>query len=651
MFTPTRRAVLAAPAAALLANAQDVKTPPESRRLLSSKYEAGPFANLLLPRTQWNPYPRATDRPAWQALPQDLRSAFVAAANQQKGKPWPSLPATVFLDFQRNGNRTRFEDLSFGRRNRLRQAVLAECMEGEGRFLDDILDGLWLVCEESFWGVPAHIGAQKAGNGLPDISEPIVDLFAAETANTVAWTDYLLGAQLEKLSPLIRPRLLAEVRRRMLEPCATRNDFGWMGLDPQHQSPLNNWTPWIDSNWLAANLLMERDEARRSATAYRILNSIDRFLDYYHPDGGCDEGPSYWSRAGASLFECLELLHSASSGRLDYFGTPLVHEIGTYIYKAHIAADWYVNFADASARVVPNGNLVWRYGQRIKDPGMIAHGAWIAATHPKPHVEPEALGRAIDEVFHTADLRAASAAAQPPLVRDVFLPGVQVFTARRRQGSTEGFYVAAQGGHNAESHNHNDVGNFIVFHDGEPVLVDVGVEMYTAKTFSSRRYEIWTMQSGWHNCPTINGVSQQAGRRFEAATVTSSSDDRSALFSLELQHAYLAEAGVKQWRRQVRLDRTANSVSIQDQFQLTKTESVELSLITIRAPKEVAPGELHLEGGFVLRYDKSLRAVIDEHASTDARLQPIWGPLVRRIRLSSTTPPAEGGYTVAITRT
>ncbi|WP_321476370.1 heparinase II/III family protein [uncultured Paludibaculum sp.] len=651
MFSPTRRAILAAPAATLLSTAQDVRQPVESRRLLASQHDATGFSTALLPREQWRPYPRAADRAAWQSIPADLRSAFIEAAGRQKGKPWDSLPASVFLDFQRNGNRSRFENLTFGRRIRLRQAVLAECMEGQGRFLDDILDGLWLVCEESFWGVPAHMGAQKAGVGLPDISEPIVDLFAAETANTIAWIDYLLGPELEQLSPLIRPRLSTEVHRRMLDPCSSRNNFGWMGLDPDHQSPLNNWTPWIDSNWLTANLLMETDASKRAATAYRILQSVDRFLDYYHPDGGCDEGPSYWGRAGASLFDCLELLHSASNGRLDYFGAPLVQAIGAYIYKAHIAGDWYVNFADASARVVPNGNLVWRYGQRIKDPRMASHGAWIAASHPKPNLEPDALGRTIDQLFHAKDLRAAAAGAKPALLRDVFLPGVQVFAARGSQGSTDGFYLAAQGGHNAESHNHNDVGNFIVFHNGEPVLVDVGVETYTAKTFSSRRYEIWTMQSAWHNCPTINGVMQQAGRRFEARSVASSTDDKAAVFGLEMQHAYPPEAGVQSWRRQMRLDRAANSIAIEDQFRLSRNQSLELSLISIRLPREVAPGEVHLEGGFILKYDPALRAVIDQHSAADARLRPIWGSTVHRIRLTTNTPPLEGRYTVTITLT
>ena len=85
-------------------------------------------------------------------------------------------------------------------------------------------------------------------------------------------------------------------------------------------------------------------------------------------DGGCDEGPGYWGRAGASLFDCLDLLHSAPGGALDALREPLVREIGRYICRAHIAGDWYTNFADAAARVDIAGDLVYRYGKRDRRP-------------------------------------------------------------------------------------------------------------------------------------------------------------------------------------------------------------------------------------------------------------------------------------------
>lgn len=648
----SRRSVLAAPAAAPLfafQNARALADAPPFQHLLSAGHSAANIGTLLLPRAQWKPYPTAADRNAWQSLPGEAARRILDSANARLGQLWASLPASVFLDFARNGNRSRFEQLHFDRRNRLRAQVLAECVEAKGRFLDDILDGLWLLCEETFWGVSAHIGAQKAGKGLPDVSENIVDLFAAETGNAVAWTDYLLAPQLQQISPLLRPRLLYEVERRLLTPLLTRVDFGWMGIDPKAPSRVNNWNPWIVSNWLTCTLLMEPDPARRAASVHKALITLDRFLDAYHPDGGCDEGPSYWSRAGASLFDCLELLHTASAGKLDYYQMPLVREIGRYIYRAHIAGDWYTNFADASARVTPDANLVWRYGTRIDDANMSAHGAWLAAAKPpEQELAAGAMGRSLDALFHLKELAAASANAKPPMVRDVFLPGTQVFAARMKTGSAQGFYVAAQGGHNNESHNHNDVGNFIVFHDGEPVLIDVGVETYTAKTFSAQRYEIWTMQSAWHNTPTVNGVMQSPGRQFEAHSVESKSDDGAASFALNLERAYPAAAGIQSWRRSITLNRTAATVQIEDRYQLSKTGPIELSLITTREARQTGPGQVTLAGGFVLSFDPALHPVFDDHSSRDPRLLPNWGPVVRRVRLTAATPNASGVYAVTI---
>ena len=100
------------------------------------------------------------------------------------------------------------------------------------------------------------------------------------------------------------------------------------------------------------------------------------------------------------------------------------------------------------------------------------------------------LGRALHTLFDLPQILTQSD-ARPPWVRDAWLGSedMQMMVARDRAGSTQGFFVAAWGGHNAQSHNHNDVGNCVVFVDGQPVFVDLGAPTYTAKTFSSRRYK------------------------------------------------------------------------------------------------------------------------------------------------------------------
>ena len=269
---------------------------------------------------------------------------------------WAFLPASVFLQFVRDGNRSNYERLIRSRRERLEALVLAECVEAKGRFLDEIANGIWATCEETFWGYPAHIDRA----GLPDVNAPVIDLFAAEAGSLLAWVDYLLAPQIDTVHKRIGMRLREEIDRRILTPYEKRNDFWWMGLEAER--PMNNWNPWINSNCLACTLLIERDPQRRAMLVSKMIRSVDRFLDSYHDDGGCDEGPGYWGHAGGSLFDNLELLYSATNRRINLFDLPLVREIGKYICRVQIADDWYVNFADASARVGIKLTAIWSTG-------------------------------------------------------------------------------------------------------------------------------------------------------------------------------------------------------------------------------------------------------------------------------------------------
>ncbi|MFB3827466.1 MAG: heparinase II/III family protein [Bryobacteraceae bacterium] len=633
-LTFSRRTFVSLPALAAAPAAR------RSRAILAAAWPVEKLARTLAAREAWKPFPTAADRQGWEKLPAEVRTALAESGARHLGQPWPVLPATVFLEYRRVGNRSRYERLRSERREKLRELVIAECAEAKGRFLDEIVNGLWATCEETFWGVPAHLGAQKAGTGLPDVNEPIVDLFAAETASLLAWTHYLLAPQLAKVSPLAPERIRTEIARRVLEPNRTRTDFGWMGLrDRDH--PVNNWNPWINSNWLTCELLMEPDAARRAQAVHKILLSLDVFLDGYHDDGGCDEGPGYWGRAGASLFDCLELLYSASGGAMDFYGVPLVREIGRYIYRAHINDDWYVNFADASARLRPSGDLIFRYGRRIADEKMQALGAFAARSGSGG----DSIGRQLPALFNAEALHAAK--AYQPLVRDAWLAGIQVMAARSKEGSTDGLYLAAQGGHNAESHNHNDVGNFIVFANGKPAIIDVGVETYTAKTFSSRRYEIWTMQSAYHNLPTIGGVMQGAGRQYQASAVEHRADSGSAQFRLDIAKAYPAEAGVESWVRTLRLDRARNEITVEENYRLRQAvPQITLTLMTPRAPR-ISGGVVRLDDVRV-EFDKALSARSEEIKLEDGRLRGAWGERLYRILLVAEHPPAAGGFKVSI---
>ena len=636
--------------------------------MLSQLHSESEYKDLLLASDEWNPYPRLSDRDPWESLPQDVRRSFIQRGEEHLGIDWPALPATTFLQFARDGNRSHFEKISFERRSKLLDLVIAECVEGQDRFLDDIVNGVWAICEESYWGVPAHLNLQKAGSGLPDTAERTVDLFVAETFNLLAWTTYLIGEKFDQVSPLIRPRIALEIDQRGLTPLEEREDFGWMGFTLNRPTSsgnpskrrVNNWNPWIVSNWLSALLLVEPDPDRRARCFYKALRTVDNFIDPYPADGGCDEGPSYWGRAGASLFDCLELIHSVTDGKVDVYDDPKVRNIGQYVYRAQIAGDYFLNFADAGAIVSHSPSLIHRYGKRIQDPDMMALGAWFADSSDKPmsHLR-DTIARLLPALFTLDDLRETE--PREPLPGDVWMNEIEVMTARDIDGSSEGLYLAAKGGHNEESHNHNDIGNFVVYADGDPVIVDAGVETYTRKTFGPERYTIWTMVSSYHSLlPTIDGAEQLPGPDFKATDISYSSDKQSATLKLDIASAYGKEAGIKKWQREITLHRGSH-IEISDSYELsTKPDEITTSFLTpcnvdiSRSDRILLSkrnfGNGRTSGQARVTYPAGRNISFEKVPITDSRMSTVWGTELTRVVLTARKPATEDTLTYRITK-
>ncbi|MDF9797486.1 hypothetical protein OKW21_002749 [Catalinimonas alkaloidigena] len=613
---------------------------------LSESFPREKLSSLLIPENEWHPFPKSSERQEWESVNKKIRSGYIKKAEEALQQEWESLPATVFLEFARNGNRSNFQALRSSRRNALLDLVLGECIENQGRFTEAIVNAVWSICEESYWGVPAHLYLQEAGPGLPDVEEPTIDLFAAETAALLAWTEYLLGDQLDEVSPLIRKRLSYEFDRRVFEPFEVRDDFWWMGFDRDRH--VNNWNPWINSNILTASLLHLEDPKRKSAIAHKSLRSLDNFLNHYPADGGCDEGPSYWSRAAGSLFDCLEILYSASAQRIDVYDEALIQKMGSYIYKTYIDDDYFVNFADAAALNTIQEDLVFRYGERINDSNMKALGASKASQRDVEEDLPtddRSLGRHLYAIFNRENIEQYPV-TKTPYISDAWFPDLQVMTARTEQGTPEGLFLAAQGGHNAESHNHNDVGNFIVYVDGQPAIIDVGVEEYTAKTFSPQRYEIWTMQSAYHNVPTINGFMQLPGRKYAARDVKFEKNEQEVSFSLDISSAYPEEAAINFWQRDIRFVRDT-WVQINDKYELDELKGeMHFTLMTAFDVEKVADGKLRLQGredasdvvAFLFFDAEKFSLNTEEIKITDKKLLKSWPDTIYRMHFTAQDP-------------
>ena len=632
----------------------DVNPPAKPKNLFSSTFTPELLSKSLIPASEWHPCPRAAERDAWQQLPEDFQAALVARAEKATGAPWESFPAMVFLEYKSNGNRSHFERYYFTRRNRLADLVLGECVEGKGRFLGELINGIWLVCEETFWGLPAHLGLQKEhpSSGLPDIQEPIVDLFAAETGATMSWIHYLLSAELDQVNSMIAPRIGYEVKRRILDPAFERDDFVWMFKEYNGQTHrLGNWTTWIDWNWLTANLMLEPEPERRKAATLKICRSLDDYLGDYSPDAGCIEGPGYWNVSAGCCFDCCTVLHSATGGAGNPLADPFLRKMLRYIVDVHIAGPWFVNYGDAPPKIDVYGEFLYRIGTGVGDKTIEAFGALHTTVGGVQDGDlTEGFGRVARAIPDLLVAPAALAdAKQDALVRDSWYPDLGLMTARMNEGSTEGFYLAMQAAPNQRPHGHNDSGSFIVFHDGAPLIVDIGPEAYTAP-----RYK-FSVQSAYHNLPTIGGVMQSnRGPGYRATDLRYSTDDSRASVSMNLATAYPAEAGIDRWTRTLTLDRTTARIRLVEDFALQKAVPVQLSFMTPCVPTQGSGKVVLATAGnsareVALGYDITLIApVIDRIDLTDDWLVSRWGKTIYRVLLSSVAPTRGGRWVIEL---
>ena len=128
------------------------------------------------------------------------------------------------------------------------------------------------------------------------------------------------------------------------------------------------------------------------------------------------------------------------------------------------------------------------------------------------------------------------------------------------------------------------------------MVIDIGVGTYTAQTFSSSRYDLFYMQSQYHNCPSINGVDQKAGEEFNSHETNFKElpNQEGVYFQSNIVGAYPNTTQAKQWIRSIEFNQTTSTVIITDQYELVKF---------------VAPQKLHFIIPEIISIDKTVQGI------------------------------------------
>lgn len=607
--------------------------------MLKSSANKQQLSSYLLQPSQWIKYPGYSERLAWDQFAGSNKPAIIKEGERYLQYEWKVVKATDYLAFERTGSRTAMEN-PFGSNNTaLANLVLAELVEGKGRFLDQIINGVWQLCDMNTWVLSAHLPVQKSRRSLQELDEQLIDLTSGDMGSFLAWVHHFLSKEFDKVNPVIAARIRKEINQRILVPYMQRNDLWWQALEDKPGQMVNNWNPWCNFNVLTCFLLLEKDKAKLTDAVYKTMLSTDQFINYTKDDGACEEGPSYWGHAAGKMYDYLQLLKYATGDKVDIFAQQKIRNMGEYIARSYIGNGWVVNFADASAKGGGNAGLVYRYGKAVQSAEMMDFSAYLHKRDAASILEGRDLFRAFESFWSINEINTRQAKTSTSSY--TWYP--QTEFCYMRAGDV---FFAAKGGYNNESHNHNDVGSFMYYFKGQPFLIDAGVGTYTKFTFSSQRYTIWTMQSDYHNLPKVNGYSQPNGASFKSRNA--SFDPTSMAFNLDIANAYPTDARIRNWWLRYALA-ADGSLALTEKFDINNPAVAnEINFLSAVAADSIAPGILLLKNG-----DAAVKMVFDAKDFTcsqqpvdinDMRLTRVWGKSVYRISLRAKSLQGKGSY-------
>lgn len=584
-------------------------------------------------------HPESLQLEPWLQPGSETVRPFVEQADAAIGTPWPQPLLTDYARYPRDGDRASYEGQVFARMDRVATAAVAAVVTGSPRHLDDVADGLQLLCEQSTWCWPAHDDVfARTGAVAPDPAHPYLDLGAGEVASLLAWCRFALGAALDARYPGLGDRMRAEVDRRILRPFTERRDWHWLGLDGH----LHNWSPWIHGNVVVAAAAFA-DPQRARAIVDLAVDGIDRYLAAMPADGAVDEGFAYWWNGAARVLDTLEVLDRASAGTFDPSRLPGLAELVRFPLRMQLGRDWVLSFSDAEPRHSPAHpwRIAHHWGGRLGLPDVVAHASGFDRGAPAASAPNNGLGRMLAAL---GDEGWASAPVEPaPLPASVVLGSLSLALAREHEASA-GLAIALKGGHNDENHNHNDLGSVTVALDGLPAVIDVGRPSYDARAFGPERYSLWMMRSDWHSVPEPRGALQSEGAEWRTGPLRGGDRRSLAEWSLDLGGAWPLGAG-DAWTRTISLDRTASTAEVHDAWTIAPHPETRTTWLLW--------GELTHEGGGdgdgdgrrlrLRRPAPGSRDVFIEHDAESAELEvrevvdPViahsWGDRITRLRL------------------
>lgn len=526
----------------------------------------------------------AGDREAWDAVAQHPKfDGIVARAEDLLDEPMPELTDELFLDFSKTGNRTRCQRVISQRRSRVATLALAECLENQGRFVPELQRAIAEVCSEKTWVLPAH--DRSLANFRGETTE--IDLNAAATGWLLATADYWLA---EKLDNDTRSIIRENLEQRIFTPFEQAIETGQPRL--WWLTGTNNWNAVCLAGVVGAAQENIPSTQRRAYFVAAAEKYIEYFLQGFTSDGYCSEGLGYWNYGFGHFAMLAETIYQATGGELDWMARPVVRPIALFAYRMELTPGVYPAFADCGFGARPDPVLMAYLSRRFQL-GLSDLEEDYLLLNAGPTTSLFSFG-----LYRFANSATAQPANSEPLVHEVrdWFPEAGILICRSGK-SADGMAAALKGGHNAEHHNHNDLGSFVVALGEEVPLVDPGSEVYTARTFSGQRYESDLLSSFGHPVPVVAGQLQRTGRNAAAEVVeTEFTEDHDRLL-LDIRSAYAVD-GLRTLTRQFVFSRQGRGrLEVTDTVAFSQPQTFESALVTFSEWEQLDSTRLRIGTG------------------------------------------------------
>jgi hypothetical protein len=507
-----------------------------------------------------------SDREAWIPLAQRFANQ-VSQASSDLQKPLPLWDNDAYLEFTRSGDRARGEKMLSSRQGLLSPLVLAECVEGRGRFLPRIAELLDSLSAQKSWTYPAHDPKLDSSSGR----RQFVELNSAQLANAVAETLYLLG---NRLPSSTRKNAIDALEYHVFSPMrqayATGTGEEWFQMQ-------SNWNPVCLNGVTGAALAVIQDPRDRALFVAGAEHYYTNYLAGFPKDGYAVEGIGYWNYGLTAFSELRERIWQSTDGRLDLFQDPHVRQIALFGLQFQMLPDVAADFGDAPYKQQPSHQLVAYIEDvfRLVDP----------ATHTTP--DPAKLppsGDLIFDVMVSFPIRsqlspsASEGETSRSLALRTYYPISKVLVCRPINFGRLAIAIKAGGN---TTHSHNDIGSFVIGQGHFQMLGDPGgPNFYTAATFSSQRLDSPLLNSFGHPVPVIGGHLQLDATKVNASVIATSFRPDADSITFDITSAY-DEPRLRRLERTMVYSRVGSgSIDIVDKFDLTSPVDVEEALPT-----------------------------------------------------------------------